>query len=304
MLNALETIRANPTAKIFEIDGLLFAQFMCPAHDGPMPIWAQTDHLIHVISGKTSWKTPTGMCCAEAGETLFFKKGAYIMPPHFEEQLCIELFFIPDAFVRDIVLELASDLPAISRPVDPRNLTIRVNNDLGLTAFFEAMTVYFAGDEKPPEALLKLKARELLASILVGQSNQTLSAYLRSLAASDAPAIPAIMETNFHHNLSIHEFARMCNRSVSSFKREFQKHYGTSPGKWLLERRLQHSASLLHSTAMNITEIAFECGFEDLSHFSKAFKEKFGLNPSAYRKEASPGYAAIPEQPSPVIHHS
>lgn len=298
MLNALETIRAIPTAKIFEIGGLLFAQFTCPAQEQPVPIWSQTDHLVHVISGKSSWKTPTGMCCAEAGETLFFKKGAYIMPPHFEEQLCIELFFIPDAFVRDTVLELASDLPAISLPVDSRNPTIRVKNDIGLTAFFEAMTVYFAGDEKPPEALLKLKVRELLASILVGHSNHHLAAYLRSVAASETPAIPAIMETNFHHNLSIDEFARMCNRSISSFKRDFQKHYGTSPGKWLLERRLQHSASLLQSTAMNITEIAFECGFEDLSHFSKTFKEKYGLTPSSYRKEALPNDAVLLNQRS------
>ena len=161
-----------------------------------------------------------------------------------------------------------------------------MKNDLGLTAFFEAMTIYFAGREKPPEALLKLKLKELLASILVGKHNPDLAAYLRSVAESDAPAIPAIMENNFHHNLSINEFARMCNRSVSSFKREFQKYYETSPGKWLLERRLQHSATLLQSTGMSITEVAFHCGFEDLSHFSKVFKDKYGHSPSFHRKDS------------------
>ena len=286
MLNALEAIRSDPSAKIFEVGGLAFAQFTCRAKES-IGIWTQTDHLVHVLSGKSTWKTSSGICCAKAGESLFFKKGAYITPPHFEEQPCIELFFIPDSFVKETVFELAADLPAISHPLLWQELTIPVNNDLGLTAFFEAMTIYFADREKPPEALLKLKLKELLASILVGKNNPDLSTYLRSISASDAPAIPVIMENNFQHNLSIDEFARMCNRSVSSFKRDFQKHYATSPGKWLLERRLQHSATLLQSTGMSVTEIAFHCGFEDLSHFSRAFKEKYGRSPSLHRKDIS-----------------
>jgi AraC-like DNA-binding protein len=75
----------------------------------------------------------------------------------------------------------------------------------------------------------------------------------------------------------------MCHRSLSTFKREFRKHYGVSPGRWLLDRRLEHSASLLLTTEMSVTEVMLECGFEDLSHFSRAFKEKFGQAPSAYR---------------------
>jgi AraC-like DNA-binding protein len=292
MLSALDAIRSDPSAKIFEVGGLAFAQFTCRAQED-FGIWTQTDHLVHVLSGKSTWKIRGGICCASAGESLFFKKGAYIVPPHLEEQPCIELFFIPDSFVKETVLEFASDLPAVSQSVDWRELTIPVKNDLGLTAFFEAMTIYFADREKPAEALLRLKLKELLASILVGKSNPDLAAYLRSIAASDAPAIPAIMENNFQHNLSISEFARMCNRSVSSFKREFQKYYATSPGKWLLERRLQHSATLLQSTGMSVTEVALHCGFEDLSHFSKAFKEKYGHSPSSYRKDQLPSSSYI-----------
>jgi AraC-like DNA-binding protein len=292
MLSALDAIRSDPSAKIFEVGGLAFAQFTCRAQED-FGIWTQTDHLVHVLSGKSTWKIRGGICCASAGESLFFKKGAYIVPPHLEEQPCIELFFIPDSFVKETVLEFASDLPPVSQSVDWRELTIPVKNDLGLTAFFEAMTIYFADREKPAEALLRLKLKELLASILVGKSNPDLAAYLRSIAASDAPAIPVIMENNFQHNLSIGEFARMCNRSVSSFKREFQKYYATSPGKWLLERRLQHSATLLQSTGMSVTEVALHCGFEDLSHFSKAFKEKYGHSPSSYRKDQLPSSSYI-----------
>jgi AraC family transcriptional regulator, exoenzyme S synthesis regulatory protein ExsA len=283
MLNALEIIRGDPVAKRFEIGELLFAQFDCPGAEEPVGVWAQTDHLIHVLTSKTTWKTSSGILSAEAGQTMFFKKGAYILPQHGAEDLCVQFFFIPDLFVREVVIELAGDLPIVSESVDSPEIAIRVNHDVALSAFFQAMTLYFAGDEKPPEALLKLKLRELLTSILVGKSNPTLSAYFRSLAANDAPPIAAIMETNFRYNLSMKAFAELCHRSLSSFKRDFQRRYGVSPGKWLLDRRLEHSASLLRTTGMSVTEIMFECGFEDLSHFSRAFKERFGQPPSAFR---------------------
>jgi AraC-like DNA-binding protein len=268
---------------MFEIGGLLFAQFHCPAQDEAARIWTQTDYLLHVLNAKATWKTSTGTGSAEAGNTVFFKKGAYILPEHFETDLCIELFFIPDSFTRETVLELAADLPVVSETVDPREQAISVNNDAALSAFFQAMTIYFAAEEEPPEALLKLKLKELLTSILLGHSNPQLSAYLRSLATCERSSIAAIMEANFCHNLSMDVLAQLCHRSLSSFKREFRKQFGTTPGRWLLERRLRHSASLLQTTAMSITEITFECGFEDLSHFSKAFKDRFGSSPSLYR---------------------
>jgi len=283
MLNALENIRDNPVAKRFDIGELLFAQFNCPTQEDSIGMWAQTDFLVNVLTAKATWKTSTGIVSAEAGQTIFFKKGVYILPEHDEGDLCLQLFFIPDEFVRETVMELAEDLPVVSEPVDSREVAIRVNHDVALSAFFQAMTVYFAGAEKPPETLLKLKLRELLTSILVSESNRTLSAYFRSLAASDAPPITAIMEMNFRHNLSLEEFAQMCHRSLSSFKREFRKHYGVSPGRWLLDRRLELSASLLRTTEMSVTEVMLECGFEDLSHFSRSFKEKFCLAPSAFR---------------------
>jgi AraC family transcriptional regulator, exoenzyme S synthesis regulatory protein ExsA len=282
VLNALESIRSNPIAKRFEIGEILFAQFSCPGES--VVIWSQTDYLIHVLSGTAAWKTSTGTWSAEAGQTMFFKKGALISPQHSGDDLCVQTFFITDEFVRETVRELAADVPAASEPVGEREMAIRVNNDMALSAFFHAMTVYFAADEKPPEALLKLKLKELLTSILVGRSNLLLSSYFRSLTACDGPSIAAIMEMNFCHNLPMEAFAQMCHRSLSSFKREFQKHYGTSPGRWLLERRLERSAALLRTTQMSVTEIMFECGFEDLSHFSKAFKEKFGHSPSIYRR--------------------
>jgi len=187
------------------------------------------DHLVHVLSARSTWKTSTGTWSVEAGETIFFRKGAFVLPPHIEENLCILIFFLPDSFVRETVRELAPHLPVISRSPDARDVVIRVNNDVALSTFFDSILAYLANDEQPPEALLKLKAKELLTGILVNPGNQTLSAYLRSLAICDSPSLPAIMEANFCHNLRLEAFAKMCHRSLSSFKREFRQCYGIAP---------------------------------------------------------------------------
>jgi AraC-like DNA-binding protein len=94
------------------------------------------------------------------------------------------------------------------------------------------------------------------------------------------------MEANFRFNLSLEEYARLCHRSLSSFKRDFQASFQEAPGKWLLRKRLDYSAALLRTSKMNITEIAFESGFEDVSHFSRVFKDRFQVSPLAYRQSA------------------
>jgi AraC family transcriptional regulator, exoenzyme S synthesis regulatory protein ExsA len=284
MLNIIELVRGTPAARTFVVGDLCFAKFTCPKRDRqPIGLWSQADYLVHFLSAKMTWRTSSGTWSASAGETVFFKKGAYTFPAHPDHDLCLFEFFIPDTFVREIVRELAADLPLTAASRESPEPFIRVNQDVGLSAFLQAMNVYFAGSEKPPAPLLKLKLRELITSLLISAANPQMSAYFRSVAR-DAPSVPAIMEANFHHNLSLEVFAQMCHRSLSSFKREFRMHYGMSPGRWLLERRLECSAHLLRTTNLSLTEIVFECGFEGSSHFSRAFKEKFGQPPSAFRE--------------------
>ena len=96
------------------------------------------------------------------------------------------------------------------------------------------------------------------------------------------------MEANFRYNLSLEDYAKLCHRSLSSFKRDFQNHFQEAPGRWLLRKRLDYAASLLHNSNMNVSEVAFESGFENVSHFSRAFKERFKEPPNLYRVLSAP----------------
>jgi AraC family transcriptional regulator, exoenzyme S synthesis regulatory protein ExsA len=290
MFNVIEALRSPTVAEIlpgirkFEIGELLFASFSCPGSGQWEASWAEHDRIVHVVTGRKSLRAAGQTWEIGTGDTIFLKKGAWFLRQHGDDAMCLFMFFIPDGFVRAAVREIAPDLPALPPPAEPRDMAIRVSDDTGVKAFLHAMTVFFGSSETPPELLLKLKLKELIASIVVSSSNRNLSCYLRKVASSDAPSLPAIMEANCCHNLPIEAFAKLCGRSLSSFKREFRQHYGIAPGRWLLERRLECSARLLATTHISVTEIVFECGFEQPSHFSRAFKAKFGQTPSEYRE--------------------
>lgn len=286
MNNLYDDIRGNPVFNRLEIGDFLFAEYTCPLETKLFEVWSDQDYLVHVVSGRKTWHTSDGSWTVTDGETLFFKKGAAIVEQHFETDFCVMIFFVPDSLTREVVAahltELGPELPGAHSAC-----ALPVESDVGLQGFFDSMKTYFSGRERPTEPLLRLKLRELILGILLSRNNPKLASYLRGLGDGDGPSLPAIMETNFRYRLSLEEFARLCHRSLSTFKRDFRKHFDEAPGRWLLQRRLDYAAARLRaSSGKTITEIVFDSGFEDVSHFNKAFKARFGSPPTAFRKGA------------------
>ncbi|MFO1478352.1 MAG: AraC family transcriptional regulator [Verrucomicrobiota bacterium] len=287
MLDLYEAVRSNPGVRRLEIGEFLFAEYTCGIGAERVDVWAHTDYLVNVATGRKTWHTSDGTWAAKQGDTLFFRKGAAIVDQHFDVEFCLLTFFIPDPLVRGAVREIAGSLDEIPPRIAPIQSAAWVENDVMLSAFFQSIRTYLSGGEKPSEALLRLKLKELIFSVLTGGRNPGLAAYFRRMADTGAPPVREIMESNFRFNLSLDEYARLSHRSLSSFKREFQACFGEPPGRWLLRRRLDHSAALLRGSKMSVTEIAFESGFEDVSHFSRVFKDRFGMPPVLYRQNAA-----------------
>ncbi len=84
-------------------------------------------------------------------------------------------------------------------------------------------------------------------------------------------------------DISVEEIAKRCNRSLTSFKKEFFRIYGTSPHQWLIRQRLIHARLLLISTDKAIAEIGTACAFPNTSHFIKLFRKQYGMTPATYR---------------------
>jgi len=169
---------------------------------------------------------------------------------------------------------------------EPKNeLLIPLRVDNIMTAYFNSLIPYFYSETKPSEDLLELKFRELLLNILYDPENAELKAYFLHLLSPQQDSFQQVMEANCLYNLSLPEYAKMLNLSLSSFKRHFSSVYKSTPGQWLQEQKLNHAYKLLVSTSKPITDISFESGFENSTHFSHLFKKRFGLSPLKYRKQ-------------------
>lgn len=285
MLNVYETIQTGLHYNKFEVGDLLFVEYKCPIEDEEFGIWTPSDYMFHVLTGKKGWRTKNHHWTADAGQTFYVKKGAYIIEQFFEEEFCMLLFFISDDFIRDTVKQVLPKPESVLTPQQKQSPVIEVNNNLVLDAYFQSMLTYFTTQEKPTDTLLNLKLKELLFNVLQQKTNPELSAYFRSLQHDYRPSLRQTMDKNFCYNLSLEEYAELCSRSLSTFKRDFKKQFDMSPGKWLLKKRIEYAASLLGNTDLNITQICFESGFENISHFSRVFKEELNSSPTDYRKQ-------------------
>lgn len=90
---------------------------------------------------------------------------------------------------------------------------------------------------------------------------------------------------NFKQHISLDEIADKVSMTVPAFCRYFKKVTGKTFTKLVNEYRVVHATKLLSESQMSITDISFECGFNNFSHFNKLFKEFVGKSASKYRSE-------------------
>ena len=107
------------------------------------------------------------------------------------------------------------------------------------------------------------------------------------------PGHPAVskairyIERHFRDAITLGDVAAYAGLSAGHFSESFRKAVGTTFQSFLQRLRLEFAASLLSATDLPVTEICFASGFNTVTHFEKAFKSRFALSPSAYRKRQS-----------------
>ncbi|MCE7925005.1 MAG: AraC family transcriptional regulator [Haliscomenobacteraceae bacterium CHB4] len=286
--NLYELVRNDPRYfRQLAYDDLLMTEFTCPLENRIQALWTQHNYFVYVMDGKKVWHTQDGAFELTQGSCVFVRKGANLVEQFFDPQFCVLMFFMPDEFIGETLRPRAFNTIKSGDKYPP---VIRIQTDQTLAAYMQSMIPYFSRNPKPDKALLELKFRELLLNIADNPKNKEALAYFNSLLHEPAAvSLRKIMEDNFSYNLKLEEYAQLCNRSLSAFKRDFQKIYGTTPGKWLLERRLAHAKLLLMNPNMAVSEVAYDSGFENLSHFSRAFRGQYGAPPAAFRQRTVEG---------------
>ncbi len=131
--------------------------------------------------------------------------------------------------------------------------------------------------------ILEVKFEEIMLYLTAIYGTEFLYSLLENSNATSQKFTQTV-ETNWMNKLTLKELAFLCNMSVSTFKREFEKHYAESPIKWFQNKRLEYAHQLLYQEQKSASEIYFEVGYESLSSFIQAYKAKYGITPKQHHK--------------------
>ncbi|KZN68252.1 hypothetical protein N473_07450 [Pseudoalteromonas luteoviolacea CPMOR-1] len=161
-----------------------------------------------------------------------------------------------------------------------------ISNHTLLTGYFTLLKQYITQPDMT-DCLIALKVQELIELIMQVDGSNQITPLLSELFLSNQPKLQQVVQAHLYSPLKVEEMAFLCHMSTSTFNRKFKQVYGTSANKYLVLTRLEKAEQLINTTNKRVTDIAFECGFEELSYFSRAFKQHFNITPSELRKTRS-----------------
>lgn len=267
------------------VKDLLFLHYKCPQEERMIKLYTHFNKFIFVLEGKKMIHLRNKSWLLTTDKAVFFRKMAYSQERFRDIEWEVLCFYCPDNYLRQVFKEYRSQFPLKDMPVYSNDMLFEINVNAITRAFFYSIVPYFQQQPQPSENLLELKFKELLFSILSDPANGQLLSYVNNMSDQYRPLLQEIMEANFTFNLTLPEFARIAQRSLATFKREFTEIYHITPGKWLAQKRIGHAKHLLDTSKKNVNEIAYDSGFENSTHFSRVFKEHFALSPMQYRKQ-------------------
>lgn len=252
--------------------------FVCYDKPTQKELYERNYKLIKVAEGGTI----TLSCCGEVltakeGDYLFVNRGGFskirIVPGksgHFR-LLCLNL---TEKFLK--AYAQTNLVPVCSSPVS--FYFKKLGENTLLKALFSSLAVYADDAVRPDKRLVELKLEECL-HLLTFTDKEIVSA-LFSDSLNIQKDLMEFMNANYTFNAPLEHFAEFSGRSLSTFRREFVQLFGTTPNKWLIAKRLEAAYRKLSEEHLKPSDIYWELGFETLAHFSRKFKEKYGMTPS------------------------
>ncbi|GAO44021.1 putative AraC family transcriptional regulator [Flavihumibacter petaseus NBRC 106054] len=231
--------------------------------------------LVWFLSGETK--------IVRTGGTQIFQKGDIFLIPR--NQLATIINYPKDGFPhKTVVMHLTtgwlrnfySKLDVRPAAIDSPGIRHYAHHPL-LESCLSSLLPYFDMTSLPPD-LANLKITE--AVTILRSIDSTIDNILANFEEPGKIDLVDYMEKNFMFNMPLEKFSYLTGRSLTTFKRDFKKVFSSTPQRWLTRKRLELAHYQFAEKKMKPIDVCYEVGFENLSHFSFAFKKHFGYAPS------------------------
>ncbi|TCC89186.1 AraC family transcriptional regulator [Pedobacter frigiditerrae] len=154
-----------------------------------------------------------------------------------------------------------------------------------LASCLASLIPYFEMQENFPEHIASLKITEAIA--ILKTIDKDIDTVLANFEEPGKIDLAAFMEKNFMFNMPLEKFGYLTGRSLTTYKRDFYRIFKLTPQRWLTKKRLELAHYQLYEKNKKPIEVYYEIGFENLSHFSYAFKKQFGYSPTELMEKKS-----------------
>ena len=243
--------------------------------------------IVHVVNGRSSLYAANQYTNVQAGDTIIMKSDNFIN--HWLANDTDELNEV-------IVFQLTADMlkhiyeDGLPKWLDNRTdqLTFPIHKqeeNAPVQQYYNSLRYYLDHPELISQDLLQLKIKELLYILVKSDSQGDNQRILSSLFENRQYKFQEVILTHLYEPLNLEDLAFLTQLSVSSFKRRFKLIYGTSPNKYFISKRLEKAQQLLRTTDLQVSEVAYDCGFTDVGHFGKTFKKHYHTSPSEFREQ-------------------
>lgn len=232
--------------------------------------------LVRVISGEVRIATADRVYQFFAGDTIIFPRNQLgrmsKLPLDGVPCIAVSMIFRPD-----VLQQYYKAHPFTGQNGEVLQGMLLKDHPL-LDSLFNSLTPYFKLADALPADLAVLKMEEAIR--VLHAVDPRIDNLLGQFEEPGKIDLVAFMEKNYMFNLSLEKFGYLTGRSLTTFKNDFQKIFKISPGKWLTKKRLELAHYQIFEKKIKPSDVYLDVGFENLSHFSFAFKKQFGYNPT------------------------
>lgn len=147
-----------------------------------------------------------------------------------------------------------------------------------LESCLASLIPYFDLKENLPERIAAIKIEEAIN--ILRTIDPDIDHLLANFEEPGKINLVDFMEKNYMFNMTMDKFGYLTGRSLTTFKRDFKKSFQCTPQKWLTQKRLELAHYQIRERKRKPSDVYLEVGFENLSHFTYAFKSHFGYSPT------------------------
>lgn len=254
--------------------------------------WHDELELILIVEGRITIGFGTSSEIISSGDACFLNAGVLHAAWRSDHQPCLyhSIVFHPRLIGSADSIFWAKYIQPLFEPGFPQMVRFRKDQstEKGIITLLDRAWHITVNEQNAYEVETRYSLTQIvsyLASLSAGEPQ-----HLSRKASRDMERMKCMLawlDDHFSEDISVRQIAGSCGISESECLRCFKRTLDCSPVQYLVSYRLRRASLILAGSEESISDVAFACGFLDMSYFSKLFRERYGMTPTEFRRRES-----------------